>query len=108
MIKDVLNDLNIRFDGDFSRDGSYVVDLFDSDQFGKVYSILDKNKDVENLEDSSSLTVHSANISYLYDDYQLNLIADFDENLYKLVITEYEYVEDEFEEESENEDERDN
>lgn len=108
MIKDVLNDLNIRFDGEFSRDGSYVVDLFDSDQFGKVYSILDKNKDVENLEDSSSLTVHSANISYLYGDYQLNLIADFDENLYKLVITEYEYVEDEFEEESENEDERDN
>lgn len=113
MIKDALNDLNIRFDGEFSRDGSYVVDLFDSDQFGKVYSILDKNKDVESMEDSSSLTVHSANISYLYGDYQLNLIADFDENLYKLVITEYEYVEDEyvedeFEEESENDDERDN
>ena len=108
MIKDVLNDLNIRFDGEFSRDGSYVVDLFDSDQFGKVYSILDKNKDVESMEDSSSLTVHSANISYLYGDYQLNLIADFDENLYKLVITEYEYVEDEFEEESENDNERDN
>ena len=101
MVEDALKELGIPFDGEFSKDGSYVVDLFDSDQFGKVYSILDRNNDVENLDDSSTLTVHNANVSYLYGDYQFNLIADFDQNLYKLVIVEYEYVEDEFEDEEE-------
>ena len=95
MIRDVLRDLGIAFDGEYSKDGSYIIDLYDSDQFGKIYSLLEKNKDVENLEDLSTLTIHNSNIAYLYDDYELNLIADFDQNLYKLVITEYEYVKDE-------------
>ena len=100
-VKDVLRKIGIVFDGEYSKDGSYVIDLFDSNQYGKVFSLLDKNPDVEDLEDSSTLTLNNANISYLYDDYQLNLIADFDQDLYKLVVTEYEYVEDEddFEEE---------
>ncbi len=91
----LLRELNIYLEGSYSKDGSYVVDIYDSDDFGRVYSLLDNNKNVEELDDSSLLNQHSANISYLYDDYQLTLIADFDEDLYKLVVTEYEYVEDE-------------
>ena len=41
MIKDVLRDLNIVFEGEYSKDGSYVIDLYDSDQFGKIYSLLE-------------------------------------------------------------------
>lgn len=94
-MESVLRKLNIYLEGSYSKDGSYVVDIYDSDDFGRIYSLLDNNKNVEELNDNSLLNQHSANISYLYDDYQLTLIADFDEDLYKLVVTEYEYVEDE-------------
>ncbi|MBO7696645.1 MAG: hypothetical protein J6T10_28795 [Methanobrevibacter sp.] len=94
-MESVLRKLNIYLEGSYSKDGSYVVDIYDSDDFGRIYSLLDNNNSVEELDDSSLLNQHSANISYLYDDYQLTLIADFDEDLYKLVVTEYEYVEDE-------------
>lgn len=94
-MESVLRKLNIYLEGSYSKDGSYVIDIYDSDDFGRIYSLLDNNNNVEELDDSSLLNQHSANISYLYDDYQLTLIADFDEDLYKLVVTEYEYVEDE-------------
>ena len=58
-----------------------------------------ENRIRKELYDNSLLTVHNANISYLFGDYQLTLVADFDQELYKLVITEYEYVEDEEEDE---------
>jgi hypothetical protein len=94
-VEKLLRELNIYLEGSYSKDGSYIVDIYDSDDFGRIYSLLDNNRNVEELESSSLLNTHSANISYLYDDYQLTLIADFDEDLYKLVITEYEYIEDE-------------
>lgn len=94
-MESVLRELDIYLEGSYSKDGSYVIDIYDSDDFGRIYSLLDNNKNVEELDDSSLLNQHSANISYLYDDYQLTLVADFDEDLYKLVVTEYEYVEDE-------------
>lgn len=91
----LLRELNIYLEGSYSKDGSYIIDIYDSDDFGRIYSLLDNNRDIEELESNSLLNTHSANISYLYGDYQLTLIADFDEDLYKLVITEYEYIEDE-------------
>lgn len=94
-MESLLRKLNIYLDGSYSKDGSYIVDIYDSDDFGRIYSLLDNNKDVEELADSSSINMHNANVTYIYDDYQLALIADFDEDLYKLVITEYEYIEDE-------------
>lgn len=92
---EVLKKLGIYLDGEFSKDGSYVVDIYDSDEFGRVYSTLEKNDDVEELYSNSLLTIHNSSISYLYDNYQITLIADFEQDLYKLIISEYEYVEDE-------------
>lgn len=94
-MESVLRELNIYLDGDYAKDGSFVVDIYDSDDFGRIYSLLDNNKDVEELSESSLLNQRSANVLYLYDDYQITLVADFDEDLYKLVVTEYEYIEDE-------------
>ena len=91
----LLRELGLALEGEYSKDGSYVVDIYDSNEFGKVYSALESNNDAEELYDNSLLTIHNANISYLFGDYQLTLNADFDQELYKLVITEYEYVEDE-------------
>lgn len=88
-IKDILKELKITQIGNFARDGSYVIDLEDDvDAFGKVYSTLDKNPDVEYMENNSLLTVDNASMYYKYDKYQVNIIADFKNNHYKVVIAE--------------------
>ena len=92
---EVLKKLGISLDGEFSKDGSYIADIYNSDEFGRVYSALEKNDDVEELYSNSLLTIHNSSISYLYDNYQITVIADFEQDLYKLVISEYEYIEDE-------------
>lgn len=92
---EVLRKLGVVLDGEFTKDGSYVADIYDSDEFGRVYSALEKNDEVEELYDHSLLTIHNTSVSYLYGDYQITLVADFDQNLYKLTMSEYEYVDDE-------------
>ena len=104
-MEEVLKELGIKSDGEYSKDGQYVVDIFDSDEFGKIYSVLERNDEVEELYDSSLLTVHNSNLTYLYGDYQLTLSADFDNNLYKLIVSEFEYVEDEYDDYVEDEEE---
>ena len=84
-IRKVLQELGIEERGNYSKDDSYVIDLPDSDTFGKIYSKLDKNDDVEYLEDNSLLTVNNASMYYRYDDVQITLIADFLNDEYKVV-----------------------
>ena len=88
-ITDILNELKINLKGTYSRDGSYVIDLEDSsDAFGKVYSTLDKNPGVDNMESNSLLTVDNASMYYKYKGFQINIIADFRNNHYKVVVSE--------------------
>ena len=88
-ITGALKKLKINERGTYSRDGSYVIDLEDSsDAFGKVYSTLDKNPDVDYMENNSLLTIDNASMYYRYDNYQINIIADFKNNHYKVVVTE--------------------
>ena len=88
-ITDILKELKINLKGTYSRDGSYVIDLEDSsDAFGKVYSILDKNPEVDYMESNSLLTVDNASMYYKYKGFQINIIADFRNDHYKVVVSE--------------------
>ena len=86
-IKDVLIELGINKNGTYSRDGSFVIDLEeDSNEFGKIYSILDKNPNVEYMESNSLLTIDNSSLYYKYKDFQINILADFNNDEYKVVI----------------------
>ena len=74
--------------GHYTKSNSYVIDIEDSDEYGKVYSILDKCDEIEEDEDSSTLNIHNSNIIFESDDYQFVLIADLDQDTYKLVCKE--------------------
>lgn len=75
--------------GTRSKNDSYIIDLDSDLDFGKIYSILEENDDVYQLEDNTLLTVHNASMFYEYDEkYQLNLKGNFDTEEYSLVITE--------------------
>ena len=87
-MKELLSKIGINQAGYFSSDKNYVID-FDSDtEFNKAFSRLDKSSLVEENEDSSVVNLNITNIMYLHNDYSLNLIADFEQGVYKLVVTE--------------------
>lgn len=84
-----LEKLGITQVGHYTKTNTYIIDIEDSDEYGKIYSLLDKNEEVEEDEDSSTITVHTSNLVFESDNYQLTLIADFDQDTYKLVCKEF-------------------
>lgn len=87
-MEELLKSIGITAKGEYTKTGSYVVDIKDYDEYGKYYSLLDKS-DIEEVQDTAQLTLHTTNITYANDQYQIVLQADLDEDLYKIVVTEY-------------------
>ena len=69
--------------------GIYTVDLEDSDEYGKMYSLLDKSKLVDEIPDSSQMTYETASIQFESDEYLITLLADFEADSYKITIKEF-------------------
>lgn len=89
-VEEILDDLKIYYSGTWGKNNSYVIDLADDSEWGKIYSILETNEDMEELEESTLLTVHNANLIYEYkNEWQFVLSADFDNNDgYRLTVKE--------------------
>ena len=88
-IEQLIKKLGIDKVGEYSKDNSYVIDLDSSEDFGKMYSILDRNEELEYLEDYSLLTVDNSSLLYNYNDaFQIALISDFNNDSYKIVVSE--------------------
>lgn len=67
---------------------SYVMDIEDSNEYGKIYSLLDKSDEIEEDTESSQVTLDYSSIQFFNDLYTLQLIADFENNEYRLTIKE--------------------
>lgn len=87
-MEEFLNSLGIHKEGNYSRDGVYVIDLDSDEDFGRIYTILDRNEDVEELTENQLITVDEASVSYASDDYLLTLTGDFNSGIYRLTCTE--------------------
>lgn len=85
-MEEFLKDLGITLAGRFSEDESYVIDLPDSDTYGKMYSKLEKSELVDVIDDTSTVTYENSNIEYESDLYTINLISNFEDDTYKLVV----------------------
>ena len=82
-----LNSLGIK--GQLQRsNSSYVLDILDSNEYGKIYSILDKSDEVEEDPESSQVTLDYSSIQFYNDEYNIQLIADFENDEYRLTIKE--------------------
>ena len=86
-MKELLSKIGIEQEGEITKDGNYVVDFENSQQFNKAFSRLDKSDLVEENEDTSVANLNVSNVMYESDEYALNLIADFDQDVYKLVVS---------------------
>ena len=89
-MKNLLQQLGITEVGNKTSDNNYVIDLEDGDHFNRIFSKLDKSDLIEENEDSSIVTLDVTNILYIADGYSLNLIADFEQDIYKLVVSDLE------------------
>ena len=87
-MEELLQNIGITAKGTFTETGAYVVDIKDYDEYGKYYSLLEKS-DLEEVQDTAQITIHTTNLTYVSDKYQVVLQADLDEDLYKVVVTEY-------------------
>ena len=87
-MEELLKEIGITTTGTYTKNGSYVVDIKDYNEYGKYFSLLEKSN-LEEVQDTSQVTIHTTNITYASDKYQLVLQADLDEDMYKLVVTQY-------------------
>lgn len=87
-MEELLKDIGITASGEFTNNGAYVVDIIDYDEYSKYYSLLEKSS-LEEVQDTAQITIHTTNVTFASDKYQIVLQADLDEDMYKLVVTEY-------------------
>lgn len=87
-MEELLKSIGITAKGEYTKDGVYVVDIKDYNEYGKYFSLLEKSE-LEEVQDTCQMTIHTTNVTYASDKYQLVLQADLDEDLYKLVVTEF-------------------
>lgn len=83
-----LKEIGITAKGEYTKNGAYIVDIKDYDEYSKYFSLLEKS-DFEEVQDTAQITIHTTNVTFVQDNYQIVLQADLDEDMYKLVVTEY-------------------
>ena len=89
-MKQFLTEIGITDVGYFTEDNNYVIDLENSDAFNRVYGKLDSTDLIEENEDASVVNLDVTNIIYFCDEFVINLIADFTQDEYRIVVTEVE------------------
>ena len=87
-MEELLKDIGITAKGEYTKEGVYVVDIKDYNEYGKYFSLLEKSE-LEEVQDTCQMTIHTTNVTYASEKYQIVLQADLDEDLYKLVVTEF-------------------
>lgn len=87
-MQEFLKELGINLELYRTDDGDYSADIKDSNEYGKIFSKLDKSDLVEEEQECSTVTFDNSNIQYVNDDYTITIIADFENDVYKLHIRE--------------------
>lgn len=65
----------------------YVIPLMDSDEYSRVYTLLDKS-DLVDLDTSSTLVTDKVSeLQYFNDTFTVKLDANFVDDFYRVVIT---------------------
>lgn len=86
-LEKLLTDLNIKKEGKMSGE-SYIVVLDNSDEYSRMYTALD-NFDGAFLDPEGMIMSDSTGLmTYLTDDFDITLRADFDNDKYYLVVEE--------------------
>ena len=78
--------IGIDFPGEVVN-GRYVIPLMDSDEYSKVYTLLDRSGDVELDEGSTLVTDKVSELTYSGGGFDAKLDANFPDDFYRVVIS---------------------
>lgn len=87
-MNELLKQIGINAEPVKGENGSYNIDIEDSNEYGRYFSKLDKSDLVEEEQDASSVNFENSSIQFTNDKYTLTLIADFENDTYSLNIRE--------------------
>lgn len=90
-IEEYLKTIKINNEPKISENG-WIIDLLNSTEYGKIFSKLENADDIEILEDNQVVTEQGSSLVYqsLSQPYLFTLLADWDGDIYQLVINEIE------------------
>lgn len=72
-----------RYDGD-----KYVVDLPDSDAWSRAHTLLAKSGKADLDGDSVLVSMKASDETFLSDDYDIRIVANFEDDVYKIIVEE--------------------
>jgi len=87
-MEEFLKELGITNEITSRESDKLVIDIEDSEDYGKIYSRLDKSDLVDEDQESSQVTYDTSSIQFESDDYLITLLADFENDKYTLTIKE--------------------
>ena len=87
-MEELLRQLGIDAEPVKGENGSYNIDIEDSNEYGRYFSKLDKSDIVEEEQDASSVNFENSSIQFTNKQYTLTLLADFENDTYSLNIRE--------------------
>lgn len=82
----LLQELGITQRGNQEGD-KYIITLSNSDEYSQVYSKLDMSDKVTLDEYNTLVSDNVSELTYLSDEYDINLIANFTTDSYRVIIT---------------------
>ena len=88
-LKNFIDSLNIKYEGFYNKDrDAYIIDLPNSDIYGKTYIKLENNNLIELLDSNQLVTEEGSSLLYQAIDlpYMVNLLADWAADKYQIII----------------------
>ena len=86
-MEDFAKELGIRKGGSL-KGTQFIIDLDDSDEYSRVYTILDKSKLVDIVQNKTVITEDRSELVYEGDEFTVQLIGDMKNNRYQVIIEE--------------------
>ena len=87
-MREFLKSLGINIPGRYTDDNEYIIDIGDSNEYSKIFTILDGSDKLHDLEDGSVFDIENNTLYYESEKYKFKLDADLENDKYKLTVTE--------------------
>ena len=85
--REYLQSIGINKEGEYTED-AYIVSLTNSNEYGRIFTILEKSDDLDIMEDNQVITEQGSSLMYESESqpFIISLLADFDQDIYQLVV----------------------
>ena len=66
-------------------DKKYVIELLDSNDFSRIYSLLEESE-IITLDENILMTEFLTNMIYVGEKFRLQLIGNYEKDIYKIIV----------------------